>query len=93
MKLGLWVLEEKSKIMYNNYRLANRERFNNFQRQETARWLLNISQAVVVGGAGSLFIPGVSDKVGIEGAIASLILAISLYILSMYIGRKVKDVK
>ena len=47
--------------------IVKRDRLNNFQRQESARWLLNISQAVIVGGAGSLFIPGVSEKIGIQG--------------------------
>ena len=70
-----------------------KDRLNNFQRQETARWLLNISQAVIVGGAGSLFIPEVFEKIGARGAIASLILGSILYLVAMYTGRRVKDDK
>lgn len=70
-----------------------RDRLNNFQRQETARWLLNISQAIAVGGAGSLFIPGISEKVGVGGMMVSLVLASNLYLTAMFIGRKVKDDK
>ena len=70
-----------------------KDRLNNFQRQETARWLLNISQAIAVGGTGSLFIPGVSEKVGVEGMAVSLVLASSLYLIAMFIGRKVNNDK
>lgn len=67
------------------------DRFNNFQRQETARWLLNISQAAAVAGAGSIFIPELGQKVSIEAKIASVVFALVLYILAMYIGRGIKD--
>lgn len=67
------------------------EKFNNFQREETARWLLNISQAAAVAGAGSILIPEVGQKVSIEAKIASVVFALVLYILAMYIGRSIKD--
>lgn len=70
---------------------VKRDRFNNFQRQETARWLLNISQASAVGGVGSIFIPGISERVGILGIVASSSFALSLYLLAMFVGRKVKE--
>ena len=69
-----------------------KERLNNFQRAETARWLLNLSQAAAVGGVGSLFIPGI-DRFGIIGPIASTVLALLLYELAMVIGKGVKDDK
>lgn len=72
---------------------AKRDRFNNFQRQETARWLLNISQAVTVGGVGSLFIPGVGERIGVQGGIVSVIFALAFYFLAMYIGKEVKNDK
>lgn len=68
-----------------------KEGLNSFQRQETTRWLLNISQAVVVGGAGSLFIPGISERVGVQGAILSIVLALGLYLMAMIYGKKVKN--
>lgn len=68
-----------------------RERFNNFQRQETARWLLNMSQAVAVGGIVSLFIPGAGERVGIIGVVALTVFAFILYFIAMHVGRKVKD--
>ncbi len=74
-----------------NKNLATDKGLNNFQREETARWLLNISQAVAVGGAGSLLVPGIGERVGILGTIASTIFALILYLLAMYIGRKVKN--
>lgn len=67
-----------------------KDRLNNFQKKETVRWLLNISQAVVVGGAGSIFVPGVSEKVGTRLAVASILLALALYLISMFISQKVK---
>lgn len=54
---------------------------NDFQRQETARWLLNISSATIVGGVGSYFVPGVSERVGISGVIISFIVAKLNYVL------------
>jgi len=60
--------------------VAKRERLNNFQRQETARWLLNISQASAVGGVGSLFVPGIGEKIGLWIAFISLILAVCLFV-------------
>ncbi len=60
--------------------MAKRERLNNFQRQETARWLLNISQASAVGGVGSLFVPGIGEKIGLWIAFISLILAVCLFV-------------
>ena len=68
-----------------------RKRFNNFQRKETARWLLNISQAAAIGGVGSLFIPGVGEKVVIEGKIGLVVFALVLYLWAMYIGRSIKN--
>lgn len=59
-------------------------RLNNFQRKETARWLLNISQAAAIAGAGGLFVPGLGGQVGIIGSAV-------LMILAMYVGREVKD--
>lgn len=70
-----------------------REKFNDFQRKETARWLLNISQAAAVGGAGSLFIPGVGERIGIQGTVGSTIFALGFYLLAMYIGKEVKNDK
>ncbi len=64
---------------------------NNLQRKETVGWLLSISQAAAVGGPGSLFVPGVGERVGILGAIGSFILAIVLYLLAMYYIRGVKN--
>lgn len=72
---------------------VKRDRFNNFQRQETARWLLNISQAAAVGGAGSLFIPGVGQQFGLIGPIAAIVLTLALYTAAMYVGKEVKDDK
>lgn len=69
-----------------------KDKLNNFQRQETARWLLNISQAVIVGGPGSLFVPGVSERVGLLGATIAVVLALVLYILAMLYGREGKNV-
>lgn len=40
-------------------------KLTNFQRKATAEWLLNISQAVAVGSVGSLFIPGIGERVGL----------------------------
>lgn len=71
--------------------MAKSERFNNFQRKETAMWLLNMSQAVAVGGVVSLFIPGAGERVGIVGIVALTGFAFILYFIAMYIGRKVKD--
>lgn len=65
-------------------------KLNNFQRQETARWLLSISQGTILGGLGTLFIPGVSERFGFYVVLA-LILALVLYLVAMYISRKVKD--
>ena len=67
-----------------------KDRLNNFQRQETARWLLNISQAVIVGGGGSIFVPGLDENIKVQIVSASVILALSLYVSAMYIGRRVK---
>lgn len=67
-----------------------KDRLNNFQRQETAKWLLNISQAVIVGGGGSIFVPGLDENIKVQIVSASVILALSLYVLAMYIGRRVK---
>lgn len=66
---------------------------NNFQRQETARWLLNISQAAAVGGPGSYFVPGVSERIGAIGAIGSALIGLMLYLVAMYIGKEVKNAK
>lgn len=68
-----------------------KDKFNEFQRKETARWLLNISQAAAVGAAGSLLIPGIIDRISIQGKIASALLALILYILAMYIAKGVKN--
>lgn len=73
--------------------MATDKRLNNFQREETARWLLNISQAAAVGGAGSLFIPGIDQRFGVIGPIVPMFLAFILYMLAMYIGKGVKDDK
>lgn len=73
--------------------MATREKLNNFQKAETARWLLNISQASAVGGAGSLFISGIDQRFGIIGPLVLVFLALILYILAMYIGKGVKDDK
>ena len=67
------------------------EKFNEFQRKETARWLLNISQAIAVGGIVSLFVPGIGDRVGISGTFASTIIALVLYLIAMYFGKEVKN--
>lgn len=64
---------------------------NNFQRRSTAEWLLNISQASAIGGVGSLFIPGINERVGLEGIIATTMFALVLYMLAMYIGKGVKN--
>lgn len=68
-----------------------KEKVNNFQRKATCEWLLNISQAVAVGGAGSLLIPGIGERVGIQGILASTIFALVLYLIAMYIGKNVKS--
>lgn len=65
-------------------------KLNNFQRKETARWLLNISQGVILGGAGTLFIPGVGERFGIYFFLA-MVLGLILYFVAMYIGREVKN--
>lgn len=71
--------------------LQKRDKLNNFQRKETARWLLNISQAAAIGGAGALFVPSINDQIGVIGGVASTSLAVYLYLLAMFIGREVKD--
>lgn len=68
-------------------------KFNNFQRQETARWLLNISQAAAIAGAGGLLIPGLEGQVGITGGAVLMLVASLLYFLAMYTGKEVKDDK
>ena len=69
-------------------------KLNNFQRKETARWLLNISQGVMLGSVGSLlFIPGLDGRVGIIGAGMSMILSLGLYLAAMYVGKEVKNDK
>lgn len=64
-------------------------KLNNFQRKETARWLLNISQGVILGGAGTLFIPGVSEHFGFYITL-TIVLGLVLYFGAMYIGREVR---
>ena len=67
------------------------QQLNNLQRQETAKWLLSISGATIVGGVGSYFVPGVSERVGLLGVIASIIASATCYLAAMYFGRKVKN--
>ncbi len=62
---------------------------NDFQRQETTRFLLNISNATIVGGVGSYFVPGIGERLGIYGSIISIIIAAILYFVAMMYGRKV----
>lgn len=71
---------------------VKRDSLNNFQRQETARWLLNISQASVIGGAGIVFVLGIDHEVGIRVFALSVTITLVLYLLAMYLGRKVKNV-
>lgn len=54
---------------------------------------MNISQAAVVGGGGSLFIPGVGERFGLLGPIATTVFGLILYIAAMHIGKEVKDAK
>ncbi len=64
---------------------------NNFRRKKTVEWLLNISQAILVGVLIGFFIPEVGTKVGIVGIIFGSIFSLGIYILAMYIAKGVKD--
>ena len=66
------------------------QKLNNFQRKETARWLLSISPGVILGGAGTLFIPGIGDRFGLY-VIPTTSLGLILYFVAIYMGREVKD--
>jgi len=55
--------------------------------------LLNISQAAVVGGGGSLFIPGIGEQFGLVGPIAAMVFALILYTAAIYVGKEVKNDK
>lgn len=65
-------------------------KFNNFQKQASAEWLLNISQGIILGGAGTLFIPGIGERFGIY-VIPTTFLGLMLYFVAMYIGQGVKN--
>ncbi|MBI5122655.1 hypothetical protein HZA75_02230 [Candidatus Roizmanbacteria bacterium] len=72
--------------------MANKSNvLTDFQKKKTAEWLLNISQASVVAGVGAIFIPEIGKKVGLIGAILSVLFALVLYILAMWVAREVKD--
>lgn len=66
------------------------DKFNEFQRKETARWLLNISQALAVGGFASLLVPGINERIGTIGTFAYTVFALILYLLAMFIVREIK---
>ena len=71
--------------------MRNVKVLTDFQKKKTAEWLLNISQASVVAGVGGMFIPEIGKQIGLIGAISSVIFALVLYILAMWIAREVKD--
>lgn len=71
-------------------REKNRRGLNNFQRKETSRWLLNISQATLVAGLIGYFIPNIGAKVGIEEALGIILISAGVYYLAMRVAEEVK---
>lgn len=70
---------------------ARKYGLNNFQRKKTAEWLLNISQAILVGTLIGFFIPGIGAQVGILGVVFGTLFSLGLYILAMQILKEVEN--
>jgi len=61
------------------------------QAEETAKYLLSISQATVVGSVGSLFIPSINFTLRLALLIVGMVFACFLYLVAMSLLKGVKD--
>jgi len=71
--------------------MRNVKVLTDFQKKKTAEWILNISQASVVAGVGSVFFPEIGKRIGYAGITAGVTFALILYFLAMFILKEVKD--
>jgi uncharacterized membrane protein len=60
------------------------------QAEETAKYLLNISQATIIGAVGSLFIPNLAILIRIVLLIFGVLLGFFLYLFAMRLFKEVK---